>query len=81
MARPAALPTHDSKRMARADSSIRRTSCTVPVTRQPIASGLTTIQASSEAGNAASSAGWAQYEVTESVLAQPKAATPPGTSP
>ena len=46
-----------------------------------MATGLTAIQASSAAGNEASAPGWAQYDDTQSVDAQVKAATPPGTSP
>ena len=52
-----------------------------PTTRATSASGLTTIQATSAAGNAASAAGCAQYEETDSVAAQLNAATPPGTRP
>ena len=52
-----------------------------PATTQATASGLTAIQASSAAGKAASAAGWAQNEETDSVDAHEKAATPPGTRP
>ena len=52
-----------------------------PVTTQATASGLRAIQAISAAGKAASAAGWAQNEETESVDAHEKAATPPGTRP
>ena len=52
-----------------------------PVSRKAMATGLTTIHASSAAGNKARLPGWAQYDETESVDAQVKAATPPGTSP
>jgi hypothetical protein len=53
----------------------------VPPATHAIATGLTAIQASCAAGNAASAAGWTQYAVIESVAAQQNAATPPGTRP
>ena len=70
-----------SKRSTAGESSVRRTAAAAPVTRQARASGLRPIQVSSAAGKAASAAGCAQNEETESVDAQQKAATPPGTGP
>ena len=46
-----------------------------------MATGLTTIQPSWVAGKAASAAGCTQYVVIHIVVAQPNAATPPGTRP
>ena len=51
----------------------------MPITTASIAIGLATIQATSDAGNMASAPGWTQYEVIQSVAAQEKRATPPGT--
>jgi hypothetical protein len=52
-----------------------------PATTHTMASGLTAIQASSPAGNAARAAGCAQYEETDRVDAHENAASPPGTNP
>ena len=52
-----------------------------PAARPLSAAGLTAIQAISLAGKASSAAGWAQYELTDRVAAQPNAATPPGARP
>ena len=60
---------------------MRRSAAAAPVTRQASASGLRAIQVSSAGGKAASAAGCAQNEETESVDAQENAATPPGTGP
>ena len=55
--------------------------CAAPTTTQATASGLRAIQATSAAGKAASAAGWARTEGTNSVDAHVKAAAPPGTIP
>ena len=74
MVRQAARARRVSKRGAAGESSVRRTTAAAPVTAQASASGLRAIQVSSAAGKAASAAGCAQNEETESVDAQEKAA-------
>jgi hypothetical protein len=74
----ASLP---SKRSRAGESSARRTVVAAPATRLASAIGLRAIQVSSAAGKAASAAGCAQNEETDSVHAQQNAATPPGTRP
>ena len=81
MVTQAAMPSRISKRRTPGESSVRRTAVAAPTTTQATASGLRAIQASSAAGKAASAAGWAQNEETDSVDAHEKAATPPGTRP
>ena len=77
----AAIPSRISKPRTPGESSVRRTATAAPTTTQATASGLSAIQATSAAGKAASAAGWAQNEETDSVDAHEKAATPPGTTP
>ena len=67
MVTQAAPPSLASKRSRAGESSARRTAVAAPATRQASASGLRAIQVSSAAGKAASAAGCAQNEETDSV--------------
>jgi hypothetical protein len=73
-------PSHDSYRRTLAESGSRRSIVAAPIRTAASAIGLTTIHVTSDAGNDASAPGWAQYDVIQSVAAQQKRATEPGTT-
>jgi hypothetical protein len=81
MAAVASRPSAISARSTRAERWARRTTFAQPTTTIAIATGLAIIHATSVSGNVDSAVGCIQYDVTDSVEAQLKAATPPGTSP
>ena len=74
-------PITISARSTRAERWARRTVLAHPTTTVDMAMGLAIIQSTSLSGNVDSAPGCAQYDVTDSVEAQLKAATPPGTRP
>ena len=81
MAPTANRPSTISVRSTRALRWARRTVLTHPTAAVTMAIGLASIQATSVSGNLDSASGCTQYDVTDSVEAQLKAATPPGTRP